>query len=146
MKKLRILLSIALLAAMLLSVGCSADTTTDAMQPQVTENTPAEAPETQMPAEETPAQTGSQVADASQMAPVEDVVEAAELKTMLAESLELLTEKERRVIELYYYEDMTLKEISKILSVSESRVSQLHTKALLKMRKKMGPYMNILTD
>ena len=60
---------------MLLSVGCSADTTTDAMQPQVTENTPAEAPETQMPAEETPAQTGSQVADASQMAPVEDVVE-----------------------------------------------------------------------
>ena len=75
MKKLRILLSIALLAAMLLSVGCSADTTTDAMQPQVTENTPAEAPETQMPAEETTAQTGSQVADASQMAPVEDVVE-----------------------------------------------------------------------
>ena len=75
MKKLRILLSIALLAAMLLSVGCSADTTTDAMQPQVTENTPAEAPETQMPAEEKPAQTGSQVADASQMAPVEDVVE-----------------------------------------------------------------------
>ena len=75
MKKLRILLSVALLAAMLLSVGCSADTTTDAMQPQVTENTPAEAPETQMPAEETPAQTGSQVADASQMAPVEDVVE-----------------------------------------------------------------------
>lgn len=76
----------------------------------------------------------------------EDVVEEAELKTMLAESLGLLTEKERRVIELYYYEDMTLKEISKILSVSESRVSQLHTKALLKMRKKMGPYMNILTD
>ena len=76
----------------------------------------------------------------------EDVVEEAELKKMLAEALELLTEKERRVIELYYYEDMTLKEISKILSVSESRVSQLHTKALLKMKKKMGPYMNILTD
>lgn len=76
----------------------------------------------------------------------EDAVEQAELKKMLAQSLELLTEKERRVIELYYYEDMTLKEISKILSVSESRVSQLHTKALLKMKKKMGPYMNILTD
>lgn len=76
----------------------------------------------------------------------EEVVEEAELKTMLADALELLTEKERRVIELYYYEDMTLKEISKILSVSESRVSQLHTKALLKMRKKMGPYMNILTE
>ena len=70
----------------------------------------------------------------------------AELKEKLAESLELLTEKERRVIELYYYEDMTLKEISKILEVSESRISQLHTKALNKMRKKMGVYMNILTE
>ena len=44
------------------------------------------------------------------------------------------------------YEDMTLKEISKILEVSESRISQLHTKALNKMRKKMGVYMNILTE
>lgn len=76
----------------------------------------------------------------------EEVVEEAELKEKLAESLELLTEKERRVIELYYYEDMTLKEISKILEVSESRISQLHTKALNKMRKKMGVYMNILTE
>ena len=76
----------------------------------------------------------------------EEVVEEAEIKEKLAESLELLTEKERRVIELYYYEDMTLKEISKILEVSESRISQLHTKALNKMRKKMGVYMNILTE
>lgn len=62
------------------------------------------------------------------------------------ESLELLTEKEKKVILLYYYEDMTLKEISDILEVSESRVSQLHTKALLKMRKRMGNYMGILID
>ncbi len=55
-------------------------------------------------------------------------------------------QKERRVIELYYYEDLTLKEISNILEVSESRVSQLHTKGLIKMRKVMGPYMNILTN
>lgn len=82
----------------------------------------------------------------SHFAQPEDVVEQAELKQMLIESLELLTEKERRVIELYYYEDLTLKEISRVLEVSESRVSQLHTKALVKMRKKMGPYMNILTD
>lgn len=60
------------------------------------------------------------------------------------ETLELLTEKERRVIELYYYEELTLKEISKILEVSESRVSQLHTKALNKMRGKMGNYLGIL--
>ncbi len=76
----------------------------------------------------------------------EDVVEEKELKQKLVESLEILTEKERRVIELYYYEDLTLKEISLVLEVSESRVSQLHTKALLKMRKKMGAYMDILID
>lgn len=76
----------------------------------------------------------------------EDVVEEAELKKTLTESLDILTEKERKVIELYYYEELTLKEISKVLEVSESRVSQLHTKALNKMRKKMGPYMNILVE
>lgn len=47
---------------------------------------------------------------------------------------------------LYYYEDMTLKEISAVLEVSESRVSQLHTKALAKMKKNLGGYMNILTE
>ena len=73
-------------------------------------------------------------------------MEEAELKEVLAESLKLLTEKEQRVIELYYYEEMTLKEISEILGVSESRVSQLHTKGLMKMRRKMGAYMNILVD
>jgi RNA polymerase sigma factor for flagellar operon FliA len=82
----------------------------------------------------------------SHFAQPEDVVEEEELKEKLVESLALLTEKERRVIELYYYEDLTLKEISKVLDVSESRVSQLHTKALLKMRKKMGTYMNILVE
>lgn len=82
----------------------------------------------------------------SHFASPEDVVEQAELKEMLLESLQLLTEKERKVIELYYYEELTLKEISKVLEVSESRVSQLHTKALLKMRKKLGNYMNILVE
>ncbi|MEE1305764.1 MAG: FliA/WhiG family RNA polymerase sigma factor [Agathobacter sp.] len=82
----------------------------------------------------------------SHFAQPEDVVQEEELKQMLIDSLELLTEKERRVVELYYYEEMTLKEISRILEVSESRISQLHTKALVKMRKKMGPYMNILVE
>ena len=82
----------------------------------------------------------------SHFAQPEEVVEAEELKIVLAEALELLTEKERRVIELYYYEELTLKEISRILEVSESRVSQLHTKGLLKMRKKMGSYMDIMTE
>ena len=63
----------------------------------------------------------------------EDSVAQEELKKVLEQSLEVLTEKERKVITLYYYEDLTLKEISNILEVSESRISQLHTKALAKM-------------
>lgn len=74
------------------------------------------------------------------------VVSESELKQVLEEALEVLTEKEKKVILLYYYEDLTLKEISKVLEVSESRVSQLHTKALLKMRAKMGKYMDILVN
>lgn len=76
----------------------------------------------------------------------EEVLEKSELKQMLAEALETLTEKEQKVVLLYYYEDLTLKEIANILEVSESRVSQLHTKALQKLKKKLGNYMNIITD
>lgn len=76
----------------------------------------------------------------------EEVIERDELKRILAEALELLTEKERKVIVLYYYEDLTLKEISNILEVSESRTSQLHTRALQKMKSKLGNYMGILTE
>lgn len=76
----------------------------------------------------------------------EEVIAETELKRMLKDAMQLLTVKEQKVILLYYYEDLTLKEISRVLEVSESRISQLHTKALQKMKKKMGPYMNILTD
>jgi RNA polymerase sigma factor for flagellar operon FliA len=68
----------------------------------------------------------------------EEVVEKSETKKMLLEALETLTEKEKRVITLYYYEELTLKEISVVLEVSESRVSQLHTRALQKMKLKLG--------
>ena len=76
----------------------------------------------------------------------EEVLEKDELKKVLGEALELLTEKERKVIVLYYYEELTLKEISNILEVSESRISQLHTRGLQKMKMKMGKYIGILTD
>ena len=76
----------------------------------------------------------------------EEILERDELKKMLAQALELLTEKVRKVLVLYYYEDLTLKEISNILEVSESRISQLHTRALQKMRGKLGNYIGILTD
>lgn len=74
----------------------------------------------------------------------EEVLEKEELKVQLAEAIDSLTEKEKNVIVLYYYEEMTLKEISVILEVSESRVSQLHTKALNRMKKKLGDYLEIL--
>ena len=75
----------------------------------------------------------------------EEKVTKDELKEVLQDALEDLTEKEKKVIVLYYYEDLSLKEISKVMEVSESRVSQLHTKALMKMRKTMGDYMYMLT-
>ena len=73
----------------------------------------------------------------------EEVIEKEELREVLGQALELLTEKEKKVILLYYYEDLTLKEISNVLEVSESRVSQLHTRALQKMKVRMGNYMGV---
>ena len=57
-----------------------------------------------------------------------------ELKETLAKAIERLPDKERTVITLYYYEELTLKEISLILKLSEARISQIHTKAILRMR------------
>ena len=68
----------------------------------------------------------------------ERVVEESELKDKLDEALEILTEKEKKVVLLYYYEDLTLKEISRVMEVSESRVSQLHSKALKKLKAGLG--------
>lgn len=68
----------------------------------------------------------------------EKQMEQKAMKEFLIESLESLTEKEKKVILLYYYEDLTLKEISEVLEVSESRVSQLHTKAIQRLRLKLG--------
>lgn len=74
----------------------------------------------------------------------EKVIEKQELKELLTKTLETLTENERKVIVLYYYEELTLKEISHILKVSESRISQLHTKALQKMKQKLGNHMDMI--
>ena len=79
-------------------------------------------------------------ADKDYMQP-EKVVEKSELKRLLLEVLETLTDKEKKVITLYYYEELTLKEISRVLEVSESRVSQLHSKALIKMKQRLGGNM-----
>ena len=63
-----------------------------------------------------------------------NAMEFLELKDMLAKAIDKLADKERTVISLYYYEELTLKEISLILHLSEARISQLHTKAVMKMR------------
>jgi RNA polymerase sigma factor FliA len=76
----------------------------------------------------------------------ERIYEKQELKELLVKTLDTLTEKEKRVIILYYYEELTLKEISGILEVSESRISQLHTKALQKMRVKLGTNIELFTS
>lgn len=76
----------------------------------------------------------------------ERIYEKQELKDILIKTLEALTEKEKKVIILYYYEELTLKEISRILEVSESRISQLHTKALQKMKSKLGNNMELLAN
>ncbi len=71
-------------------------------------------------------------------------VEKDELRASIIKAIEMLTDKERSVVTLYYYEELTLKEISRVLDVSESRVSQLHTKALLKMKPLLGDFISVL--
>jgi RNA polymerase sigma factor FliA len=63
--------------------------------------------------------------------------ESAELNTVLAKAIDALPEKERLVLSLYYYEELTMKEIGSIIGVNESRVSQLHAKATLRLRSKL---------
>ncbi|AEM74500.1 FliA/WhiG family RNA polymerase sigma factor [Caldicellulosiruptor acetigenus] len=71
----------------------------------------------------------------------EHFIENEELKEVLRQQIENLMENERMVIVLYYYEELSIKEIAKVLGVSESRVSQLHTRALLKLKAALQKYL-----
>jgi len=68
---------------------------------------------------------------------LEEEVENREMVEILGRIIDTLPEKEKLVITLYYYEEMTLKEIAEVLGVSESRVSQIHSKVVMKLRNKM---------
>lgn len=68
-------------------------------------------------------------------------LELTEMKEILGETIDKLPEKEKLVISLYYFEELTLKEISLIMKVSESRVSQLHTKAIMRLRDRLNKYV-----
>jgi RNA polymerase sigma factor for flagellar operon FliA len=66
------------------------------------------------------------------------VVDQGELRDRIADAIAALPEREKLVVALYYYENLTLREIGEVLGVTESRVSQLHTKAVLRLRSKLG--------
>jgi len=68
------------------------------------------------------------------------IVERSEIKKIIIHAIQELPDKEKKVLILYYYEDLTLKEVGAVLGVTESRVSQLHTKAVMRLRAKL---MNI---
>jgi RNA polymerase sigma factor for flagellar operon FliA len=63
---------------------------------------------------------------------------ATELREAIADSIARLPEREKLVITLYYYEELTLREIGEVLGVTESRVSQLHTKAILRLKSRLA--------
>jgi RNA polymerase sigma factor for flagellar operon FliA len=67
----------------------------------------------------------------------DSIVEKDEIKRVIVQAISELPEKEKKVLVLYYYEDLTLKEIGKVLEVTESRISQLHTKAIMRLRTKL---------
>ena len=69
--------------------------------------------------------------------PGASALDVGDLKDRIAESIAKLPEREKLVIALYYYENLTLREIGEVLGVTESRVSQMHTKAVLRLRSRM---------
>ena len=66
------------------------------------------------------------------------VMDQTDLKDRVADAIARLPEREKLVIALYYYENLTLREIGEVLGVTESRISQLHTKAVLRLRGRLG--------
>ena len=69
---------------------------------------------------------------------IHDAMEMTELKTVTIQSLKELPEQEKLVMALYYYEEMTLKEIGMVMDISESRVSQIHTKAIMHLKHRIA--------
>jgi RNA polymerase sigma factor for flagellar operon FliA len=76
------------------------------------------------------------IPDAPQLDPF-FVFHKSEIRELLTGAIDALPKKERLVVSLYYYDELTMKEIGKVLGVNESRVSQLHTKAMLRLRNKL---------
>ncbi len=69
-----------------------------------------------------------------------DELQIKELKSVISEAISSLSEKEQQVISLYYYDELTLKEIAGVLGLTESRISQIHSKVTIKLRAKLRHY------
>lgn len=74
----------------------------------------------------------------------EKQLEIKEVKKMLIDGINSLNDNQKKVITLYYFEELTLKEISKIMGVSESRISQIHSNSVRILKTKLGKYKSIL--
>ncbi|MFH1091379.1 MAG: FliA/WhiG family RNA polymerase sigma factor [Pseudomonadota bacterium] len=70
----------------------------------------------------------------------------AEARNIVAQAIEGLPEKERHVVSMYYYDELTMKEIGEVLGYTESRISQLHTKALMRLKTRLRRYFEELGD
>ena len=84
---------------------------------------------------------GGTIEDHNTLSPEKTLEEKEELE-YLRDALDTLNEKDKTVLSLYYYEGLTLKEIGKVLKVSESRVCQLHSRAIIHLRKSLKDYIN----
>ena len=100
-----------------------------------------DAPLSSLSQEDEVASLGELLVDHSVPGPVEQA-EQQELTDMLSRAVENLPEREKLLLSLYYQEELTMKEISKILSVSESRVCQLHMQAVMRLRAVLASYRN----
>jgi len=78
------------------------------------------------------------IADDSAADP-QEALASTEVKDLLTEAISSLPEREQLVVALYYYENLTLREIGEVLGVTESRVSQLHTKAVMRLKSSLQP-------
>lgn len=92
-----------------------------------------DAPLGSLPHEDEPASLGDLLEDHTSPGPDEQA-EQSELTALLATAIDILPDREKLLLSLYYQEELTMKEISKIMSVSESRVCQLHMQAIMRLR------------
>ncbi len=75
-----------------------------------------------------------------------DTLDMAEIRDVIAEAIEKLPKTERTVVTLYYYEELTMKEIGEVMEYTESRISQLHTKAILRLKGSLRGYFSRQED